>query len=242
MRRPFFIVIGVLFLICFPLAAQEADAEKTVAAWYRDNKRAAAYTGIRDDITAIVARSGAALVPADVLIDMLDEGVSKGAPAADIVAALNARAAELISLKASLDRLRTCLAGNRGLGEDDSAELLRSCALFLRRGITRGVIEDVLSVACTRRKDFTAAFDALRTLSNIPSLGEIPEEKIAALGNAILGSGLSPSGYGALSSVYIKGKLKNISAAEVTAIIIAALEQGKGLIRIEQELNRRGGQ
>ncbi|MBN2353049.1 MAG: hypothetical protein JXD23_10810 [Spirochaetales bacterium] len=93
-----------------------------------------------------------------------------------------------------------------------------------------------------RGTGFTAAFDALRTIANIPSLGEIPEAKVVALGNAILGSGLSPSGYTAFSSVYRKGKLKNISAVEVTAIIIAALGQGKGLIRIEQELNRRGGQ
>ena len=55
----------------------------------------------------------------------------------------------------------------------------------------------------------------------------------------VLGSGLSPSGYTSLSSIYIKGKLKNITAAEVTDIIIAALRAGKGLIRIKQELNRR---
>jgi len=242
MRHPFLILLGGLLLVCSPLAAQEKNAEKTVAAWYRDNKRAAAYEHIRAEITAVVARSDAARVPPDTLIDMLDEAVSKGAPAADIVAALEKRAGELIALKAFLDGSRGCLAGNKGVAADssvDSAEMLRCCALFLRRGITLDIIENVLREACARGKNFTAALDALRTIANIPSLGEIPAEKVVALGNAVLGSGLSPSGYTSLSSIYIKGKLKNINAAEVTDIIIAALRAGKGLIRIEQELNRR---
>jgi hypothetical protein len=244
-RRPFLIIIGLVFA-CLPLAAQEegtpeSAARRTVDAWYGANARARQYEGIREELTAVVALGRRSLIPDDVLIALLDEAVSKGAPPAAIVAALKARTDELVRLKGFLDRSRECLGGNQPGGEYDPTPLLRSCAQFLRRGIAPEVIEDLLRAACDRGKNFGAALEALRTVANVPSLGELPREKVSALGSAILGSSLSPGGYTALNSMYIKGKLKNLTTVDITDIIISVLQEGKGLVRIEQELNRHEG-
>jgi hypothetical protein len=232
-----------LLLFCFvcpSLSAQDTNAPEIVSDWYKENPRATPYIPIRKDITALIIAARKADIPAAFLLDVLNEAAARNIPASQALQTLHEKLDMLVRLKKTLDEHAACLAKNPAAKESiASSSLLNDFFFIQRRGIPYGVIESVLSQACAEKKDFAAALSALRTLANIPSLNELTEEKMTALTHALVKSTLSPAGYSALSSFYIKGKLRNLAAPEITEIIISTLRKGKGLIRIEQELDRR---
>ncbi len=235
-------LLSLLVMITFSwsgLAAQESDAGALVSGWFREHAGAKQYELIRREITDIFEAAGAALVPAELLIDVLNEAAARGIPSPRIIPALKERLVDMIRLKNIIDKRQNCLRGEQNGGQDTQAALLKDVSLLQRRGIPFGVIETVLDASCASGKKSAAALSALRTLVNIPSLGELSDEQMTALVTAILQSSLSPAGYSALSPLYIKGKMKNMTSSEITEIIISVLREGKGLIRIEQELDRR---
>jgi hypothetical protein len=220
--------------------AQE-NAEALVANWFRMNPRSEAYAPIREQLADSFRLAAQESIPSELLLELLDEGASRGVPAPRLLATLKTRLLDFIQMKKSLDRFAVCLAGKAAPGNAVPPARLRNFASLLRRGVPLTVIESTLDAACEQKKDFPAALAVLRALANVSSLRELPSERVAALGKALLKSRLSPAGFSTLNALYIKGKLKNLTTGQITDIIIAALEEGKGLVRIDQELNRAGG-
>jgi hypothetical protein len=232
------LIMTLLAPCSLAVSAEDGSGAAALAGWFQTHPKAVQYETIRDDLGSLFAAAERAAVPQTFLTEQLDEAYAKSVPPALVLPALAARLADLVSLKKTLADQQPC-PGTTATGDDEQAARLRQLSLIRRRGVPLPVIEGVLADACAGRKDFTAALDALRTIANIPSLGELPGEKMSALGKAILSSALSPAGYTALSSFYIKGRMKNLNTREITDIILAALGDGKGIIRIEQELERR---
>jgi hypothetical protein len=236
-----FCALAVFLFAWTGLSAQESKARAVVDAWFNENSRAERYKTLREDILIIFSVAENASVPSDFLLDFLNEAAARGIEPARVVPALRDRLDHLLTLKDLLDTRSDCLGreppGTAPDGEDDAP--LRSLSLIQRRGVAPAVIAAILDAACREHKTFAAALNALKTLANIPSLNELSADRQTALAGAVLASTLTPAGYSALSSFYIKGRLKNIAAGEITDIIIAALRDGKGLIRIEQEMDRR---
>ncbi len=233
----------VILILCLLRAfAQEPDANAIVHDWFEHNPRAEVYGEIEKDLAAIIERAQAASLPAELFLEILDEAATKKVQSGSLLETLEARLTEFITIRTILKNVQSCLGKKPAFDDFSSAATLKKYSLFFRQGLSEKIMKSVLDEACMLRKDYDGAINVLKTLAAIPSRDELSEEELVSLARAILGSSLSPTSYTALSALYIKGKLKNLTTHAITEIFIRVLEEGKGLVRIEQELNRRSGQ
>jgi hypothetical protein len=223
------------------LCAQTRDAKSVIDGWYERNQRAEAYGNMRKDLVGIITRVQAVSLPDELFLEILDEGVAKRISATALLDTLKTRFGEYLAIRTMLESVHPCLEKKIPLDEYVSPVVLKKYSLFLRQGLSERICREMLDEACARGERYEHVVNVLRTLSSIPSRAELSEGELVTLGKAILGSTLSPTSYTALSSMYIKGKLKNLSIHDMTAIFISVLKEGKGLVRIEQELSRRSG-
>jgi hypothetical protein len=226
------------FVLSIFLFAEGTDPKTVIQAWYQNNPRANLYRDIEQALIDILSAGKAASLPDILFFEILDEAAAKNILAQKVLDTLRLRLKEFLSVQTTLNQFHSCLAKELSFEEYASPAVLKKYSLLMRQGITERVVKEILTETCALHKDSESALNTLRTLGAIPSHDELPEEELIVLGKAILQSTLSSSSYTALSSFYIKGKLNNFTIHDITEIIIRVLKEGKGLIRIEQELNR----
>lgn len=231
-------------IACFlslSLFAQDGPDGKILGEWFSRNSRASLYIGISRDLNVFFEKAGKLSLPGELLLEILDEAAAKNIPPKILLETITIRFSQYAKIQIIMRELQPCLQEENAEGPFPPADLIKKYALFLRQGISEAVISSILRDVCTLGKKNDEALSLLRTLANIPSNQELGEQDLLALAKTILRSTMSPASYTALSSLYIKGKLKNLSVEDITNIIMDVLSEGKGLIRIEQEINRQGG-
>ncbi|MBN1699299.1 MAG: hypothetical protein JW881_17395 [Spirochaetales bacterium] len=255
-------VIVIIIVSCpFFLCAQTDKLKTELETWYKSHPQAGKYTGIKEQLLSLFQEAEQRSIPGVLLMEKLQEGSSKGVLPDRLLEALKdemERLSDIIAMIAVIDirnmeatgkRYFEIPAENSGF-EDISGfenkdirsmpDIIKQISLFQRSGIPLGNIGSILDYARTIQKNRNIAFQALSALIKIPGVSTLSTESLVALGESLLRSKLSPSSYSTLSSIFLKGRIYQMSYTTISGIVIEVLDNGGGLIQIEQEITRRG--
>ncbi len=236
----FFVRVLIVF---FALGAWSASAEaqesgvERLDRWFAEASRSDQYSSIKSDLSNLFAKADDAELPVDPLLRLLQEGAAKRVTPALL---LDAVTAELRRLELGKTLLSRAEMYPEEAAEDDeeSARLkhLRRISVALQAGIAEQTLRKLVSSASSLKK----AGEAISSITDLAVSSEAENETLRRLGLALVRSNLEPEGYASVISIYLKGRLYNLSIEETTRIIVNVLESGGGIIQIDQELSRRG--
>ena len=228
------IVIVVLLLMSWPLFGQDAGASASdpVARFFAENPRSQSYEEARSELARVFEAARARNLPLTSLSTLLYEAAAKRVPADRLTAAL----------QRELERLDTVrgILWATGLGETASEgktreRALRQLSVHMQAGVGETVMREVAEDAQTLDQFIEAA----AALASVASASPVSDESLIRLGRALIDSRLDPSGYGSVSSAYIKGRVRGFAPREVTDLVVRVLDAGGGIIQIDRELNAR---
>jgi len=222
---------------CLALYAQNVSVE--LSQWYSENPKAESYREVRSQLEDIFAKAKVNQIPPELVLEVLHEGAAKNVSPARLAAGADKKLAELVVFQEMLASFPSSFKAF-GPGEEKNALFLKTLYLLAKRGMPMAILRSLYAFACENRTDAEILLSVFRGLGHIHVLELIPGKKLDELGRVLLASKLPVSTYLSLGSVFVKGNLGDIPISEITSIIIEAVRDGKGLIRIDQELNRRG--
>ncbi|MBN1525651.1 MAG: hypothetical protein JW904_14325 [Spirochaetales bacterium] len=217
------------------------ESQKVIENWFSQNSRSYLYQEIKRELQELFTQAGFAQIPLELLTELMDEGAAKNVPDEAILSALRQKTIEYKRVQELFSSAKNCYR-SIAPGGAENAVFLKHWSSFRNRGIPEISLEDLLAFSCLQKLAKDRLLSVFRGIAGIPVLSRLSAADQTRLGKTLLESSLSVSTFNSLGSLYVKGQLKNIPISEITAIIIDALESGKGLIRIEQEFNRRGRQ
>ncbi|NBC28486.1 MAG: hypothetical protein GVY29_00665 [Spirochaetes bacterium] len=228
------LAIVVLLLMSWPLLGQDADvsASDPVARFFADNPRSQSYEEARSELVRVFDAARARNLPLTSLSTLLHEAAAKRVPADRLTAALEG---EVERLETARSILRTAGLRETAPGGKTRESTLRQMSVHMQVGVGETVMRQVAEDAQTLEQ-FT---EAAAALASVASASHVLDESLTELGRALIGSSLDPSGYGAVSSAYIKGRVLGLAPREVTELVVRVLGAGGGIIQIDRELNAR---
>jgi hypothetical protein len=257
----------VIFFSCtilitsFFLYPQIIDVYNELETWFQNNPQAEKYRDIEQQLLRILSDSQQLSIPTELLIEKLQEGLSKGVPPSLLVRALSdevERLSDIVVMINDIDSKSEEIKGkpyfDTGTAEGEyiitpeedefclitRSDIIKQLSLFQRSGLPLKSIGSILDYARTLEKSKDIAFLSLSALMKIPGVTGLSEKELAALGEALIQSKLSPSSYSTLASIFLKGRIYQMSYSTISSIVIDILKRGGGLIQIEQEITRRG--
>lgn len=211
-------------------SASELDLSE-LERFFAEHPRSDAYSGIRDELESLLRGAESVGVPSAPLMAVLQEAAAKRVPAERVIAALEREADRLTIAATILDQAE--LVPEAG---DRRGNTLRRMSVYLQGALT---IDGMRGIAVSA-ENLQSALEAMEAVSSVTVTAGLSSDQQQSLGNALLESELDPSGYGAIRSAYVKGRLSGLSPKTITEIVVRILEAGGGIIQIDRELTARG--
>lgn len=240
-RKKILLFFFYIFYLCNFAFANETEIEKTVELWFQENPQAAKYRNIKNNLVEILTDAESLSIPLDLLFERLKEGIVKNVPKEKIINTLHNEVAQLKELIMFIQKIDICFQDQQPLTPESNYDIIKQLTIFLRTGLSLKVQFQIFDYACEHKRDLSAILQVFGALIKIPVVSTLSDDELILLGNALLASKLEPENYSALASIFLKGRINRINYSAITDIIVNTLNQGKGLIQIEQQIQRLGG-
>ncbi|TFG60563.1 MAG: hypothetical protein E4H36_11900 [Spirochaetales bacterium] len=225
------VFITLLFCGSAPICFSE---NRMLQLWYKEDKKAAKYENLRSDLGIIFNQAEREGIPPLLLVEKLKEGSAKHAAPAKLFDAMKA---ELEKLTAA--RLLVSQACPDPGDSEETLSLIRGISIFLRGGLKEAELLRFLRLSCADSAARSRFLSLGSAMLSILSIDELSADQRIALGESLMESGIPESGFRTVASLFLKGKVNRIDTGDVLAIVTANLVPGRGIIRMEEELNRR---
>lgn len=226
---------ALLISLFFSLAAAFCFPESAdLKAWYREDRKAAKYEEIRSLLESIFAAAEQSDIPAVLLTEKLKQGSAKNVSPGRLADAMNSELARLIIAEGMVSDY--C---ESAVSTEERVSLIRGISIFLSGSLSKNELEFYLSMCCEKGSGSSKFLSLGGAMLGIQTVEWLSPDQRLSLAESLLGSSVPPSGYNAVSSIFLKGKLNRLSPAEVLEIVTSSLSRGGGIIQMEDELNRR---
>jgi len=227
--------VVLCLLVTGNLFGDGPKGENLLRDWFSKSGNSDRYELIEDELNQLFRRADDSGVPPELLLEKLREGSAKGISAGRVLPAL----------RNELERLITAgeIIGSSGYPPGGNAAELQNAykiiAIMLREEIEKETIRELLTEAVKLDLPLSAAVAACSAVFQTFSVTDLGDNELLRLGISLYNSGLGPSNYGAVASIFIKGRVNRLEDGEILKIIEDVFGRGGGLIRLERELNKR---
>ncbi len=223
-------------LVCLALLVLLAPAvygeEDEVAAWLRQDPRAAAYRDFEPALSRMVSEATAAGVPPALLLDKLREGAAKGVAPDRLTSGLVSEVARLQAAALILRRQDAVPTDQR-----QYQDMLRNLSYAQAAGIGVQTLESLFATARGLGRPALEAIAACNALIQMRSLSKLSDEDLRRLGDAILSSRQPASAFRSIPPLYLKARAAGLSESEILdSVIVDTLRHGGGLVQMEEQI------
>lgn len=226
----------IIFTLIFLFIPGIVSAHSQILSlWFIQNQYSDPYRIVETELHQVFEEVEDLGIPPRNLIEKINEGVSKRIQPLLLLSALRDEAARLKTAQIILSSTTNDL-----FKEDVYVSLLKEISIFLLGGIEEKNIREFITLSIHKDPDLVTFLILGRTLLSILSITDISAENQLLLGESLLSGDFSISGYPSISSLFLKGKLKRLESEEIISIIVNSLKNGDGIIRMNNEINRRG--
>jgi len=225
----FVMTVSILLL----LTAAQASWSDVLETWFTTDPHAAAYVGAKSELTQIFSEAHARHVPRRLLMGRLLEGAAKGVPPDRLVSVMNGELKLLSRARLIVEKARC--AGNIFAPLKD--ETLKDIGIYLRSGLSDGVITELMSAGSGHPGGKESALAACGAIMDLRAVAPLEDADSLQIGKLLMASGMQPSGYASLALVYGLGISRGLSHdALVHDVIINTLSSGGGLAIMTQKI------
>lgn len=227
--------IFIWFFITGNLFGDGQTGETLLRDWFSRDGKSGRYESIEGQLYSLFRNSDNTSVPPEILMEKLREGAAKGVPAGRV----------LTALRDERDRLNTAgeIIDGSGYSVQENTSDVRNAykiiAIMLREEISKNTILELLREAKTRDLPLSSGASACSAVFQAASVTDLRNTDLVRLGISLYTSGLDPSHYGAVASIFVKGRVNRLDEKEILGIVESVFSRGGGLIRLERELNTR---
>ena len=238
-KRGLCLSAAVLFYFMFAgnLFGDGSTGEDQLRDWFSESVKSGRYESIEDDLRSLFRRADNSGAPPGVLMEKLREGAAKGIPPGRLMPALRNELKSLITAGEDYRKLR--ISNKRAETVPDIQNAYKIIAIMLREEIEKETIRELLQEAGQLDLPLSAGTAACSAVFQASSVTGLRDGDLLRLGISLYNSTLGPSNYGAVASIFVKGRVNRLSEEEILDIIEDVFARGGGLIRLERELNKR---
>ena len=249
--------------ICIsPILGQTSSITREIDAWYSRDRNASIYKDIRQNLIDICRRAESAQLPPELLFAKFREGAAKRINANRVMNALEEELLRLQSIQALINHVDQSYEQTYSQvyfffpGENEQErlselvelpnisvnkiEIIQQFSILVRSGLTIDLMQRVFLYAANRQQAYPYVLYLFKSIIDIPAFTRLDAENLFTLCRAVLASQLPASTYPVITSLFIKGNRYNLSYPVIARTIIEELDQGGGLIQVEQALKRMG--
>jgi hypothetical protein len=230
-RHP--LLMLMVFLAALFLTGARSSWSDALDTWYASDAHAASYQAARPELTRIFSEAHQRRLPRSLLMVRLLEGVAKGVPSDRLVSAMRGELNLLSRARLIVEKAKC--AGNIFAPLRD--QTLKDIAIYLRSGLSDGIITDLMAAGAGRPGGKESALAACGAIMDLRAVAPLQDADSLQIGKLLMASGMQPSGYASLALVYGLGRSRGLShEALVHDVIINTLSNGGGLSVMTQKI------
>ncbi len=235
------LILGTVLLyafICPPhaLSAQEKSLDEIDV--LLQSPEFSGYRGEADQILKLFHDLKASGLPSVPLVDLLREGAAKHV-APDVLYGALKKSAERIRVSARiLQQTHLWPEGLKPAEVRRRIELVRRVGLVVQGGVPEILLTSLMSGSPRPEKGLRLA----EALVGILQVADVPEADLLAMSNTILGGRLPEATYSSLPGLFVRGRVLGLSGEGIARIITRIASRGGGIIQMDAEIRRQGGQ
>jgi hypothetical protein len=225
----------LILLIChIPLNAQSELAQWDLPKWFREEKAARRYLEYREDILAVFAEVRKQQLPRWILLEKLNEGVSKKVKGDKLVAALEQGIRDLAGIRDIFSELELVWSSTE-LYE----ETMKTLYLYLSGGLSLPLLDKLLRLSLEKEQENAERLLLCETILRVRQATKLQETQLYQLAESLANSTLQATGYLSVSSFFVKGKIRHMQEEYLLELVTGTLDNGGGLIQLNEQFNRR---
>jgi hypothetical protein len=234
MNRPVFettiLILSLTFFAAVRTAALSSDPVAELSQWLRTDSRTERYLPVESSIIEIAHDAQTLGLPLGPIVDKVKEGANKGVDPAKLVAAVGTLVETMKNARETVEKHV----------KPAPEKLIRETTLFIEGGLDPAiVIAPLIGLSIDEKNDTEPFRAACAVLLEVHALRIDDQKILGSLGKSIVASRLPVSAYESVFTLFIKARAGRMGDADIITMITKILDDGGGIIQIEQELRRR---